>query len=204
MLYWFTRGYGTTFLFVLPVYIGLAVLFFCTAAVTQWWALRRHLPHASRWGIMTLVGGAAGMLCYVGGEAFVLPSLLSLSGMSSIPGGASGQLFFVASEGVLFASVMGAAQSLASSFGRRHRVLWIMCSAVSGGLVFAILWFAQTVVLFSVPRAFFGIALNLVGVGNFLSPLAWAAYALTMGLVMHRLMTWRQRTQPTRVVERFD
>jgi hypothetical protein len=189
--------------FLLPVYIGLAVLFFCAAAVSQWWALRRYLPHAGRWGIMTLVGGMAGMLCYVAGEAFVLPSLLSLSGMSSIPGGTSGQLFFVALEGVLFASVMGTAQSLAASFGWRHRILWIMCSAVSGGLAFAIVWFAQTAIL-SVPRAFFGIAVRLLGVGNLLSPVAWAAYALAMGLVMHRLMTWRQRTQQTSVVGRFD
>ena len=35
VLYWFTRGYGITFLFLLPAYIGLAVLFFCAAAVSQ-------------------------------------------------------------------------------------------------------------------------------------------------------------------------
>jgi hypothetical protein len=196
VIYRVSRGEG---LFEVSPNVGIALLlgwilaFCCAAAASQWWALRRRLPCAGRWGMMTVAGFLGGELAIVlvGAEAWsvgineitLLPLMLNPAVRWSN-----------ALAGILFGLLLGAAQSLVfvAPFRWSHRFLWIAVSAIAGILACVVgSYTIGNTLLTTIPSSLF-------------SPLAWPLYALMTGIAMHRLIVWRQHQRPDDVAARFD
>lgn len=195
--------------------LSCIAVFWLLVGIGQWWAIRRWLPHAAVWCIVTCLGGILATGVYHIGGRLLVPLWAYLFGVAPKPAGIAlflmgtnglHQTLFFALQGALFGMVLGTVQSLLAPLRWSHKVAFVALSVFAGAVALGLVWLAHSSAIsyLQLPNRFFGIILRAIGVTKLVPPLAWIVYSVITGLCIGTLLMRTSEAKEASVASRFD
>jgi len=195
------------------LYLSQLILFWLVAAGGQGMVLRWRLPHGSRWGFLTFIGGVVATMGYTVAGSVLAPVWTEFLGVQVRPFGVPPFFFqpnylqetlFIAAQGAVFGGILAFLQAAALPFGSRGRLYLVVLSAAVGAVSLDLVWLAATFFMMTSTSWYSGIVFRAVGLSVPVPALLWILYSALTGMALHYAITRWRRFEGDAITSAFD